>query len=93
MPTTRLYLIRHGATELTAEDRFAGSVDVLLSDVGRDQARRLGVRLSGERVVAVYASPMRRTVETAEMIAAPHQHAFEKIDDLREIAHGRAAGI
>jgi probable phosphoglycerate mutase len=30
--TTRVYLVRHGATELTDEDRFAGAIDVLLSD-------------------------------------------------------------
>ena len=35
---TRLYLIRHGATVLTAEDRFAGATNVALSDEGRRQA-------------------------------------------------------
>ena len=33
--TTRLFLIRHGATVLTAQDRFAGSTDVELSEAGR----------------------------------------------------------
>ena len=45
---TRLHLIRHGATTLSAEDRFAGAVDVPLSDEGRAQARRLGERLAQE---------------------------------------------
>lgn len=35
MSTTRLYLVRHGATQLTAEDRFAGAIGVDLSDEGR----------------------------------------------------------
>ena len=39
--TTRLYLVRHGATHLTTEDRFSGSIGVDLSDEGRAQARRL----------------------------------------------------
>jgi broad specificity phosphatase PhoE len=90
--TTRLYLIRHGATQLSAEDRFAGAVDVLLSDIGREQARRLGARLSAERITAVYASPMQRTVETAALIAAPHQLQVEPVTDLREISHGRWEG-
>ena len=90
--TTRLYLIRHGATQLSAEDRFAGAVDVLLSDAGREQARRLGARLSAERIIAVYASPMQRTVETAALIAAPHQLQVEPVTDLREISHGRWEG-
>ena len=44
--STRIFLIRHGATVLTAEDRFAGATDVELSDEGREQARLLGERLS-----------------------------------------------
>ena len=35
---TRIYLVRHGATQLSAEDRFAGATDVELSDEGRSQA-------------------------------------------------------
>eukprot|EP00054_Salpingoeca_dolichothecata_P011349 m.63056 g.63056 ORF g.63056 m.63056 type:complete len:57 (+) comp19421_c0_seq3:123-293(+) len=31
---TRILLVRHGATTLTAEDRFAGATDVLLSETG-----------------------------------------------------------
>ena len=45
MTTTRIYLVRHGATQLTAEDRFSGSSGVELSEEGRWQAARLGERL------------------------------------------------
>lgn len=90
--TTRLYLIRHGATELSAEDRFAGSVDVLLSDTGRHQARLLGERLARDPICAFYASPMQRTVNTAELVAEPHRLSVTAIDAMREIAHGRWEG-
>ena len=43
---SRIFLVRHGATVLTAEDRFAGATDVELSDEGREQVRRLADRLS-----------------------------------------------
>ena len=89
MSSTRVYLIRHGATLLSAEDRFAGAVDVVLSDVGREQARCLGERLSDESIAAVYASPMRRTIETAERIAEPHRLAVKSLPEFREISHGR----
>ena len=72
MSATRLFLVRHGATELTAEDRFAGATDVDLSDEGRAQATRLAERLRDDDVAAVYCSPLRRTRETAALIAAPH---------------------
>ncbi|HSP14298.1 MAG TPA: histidine phosphatase family protein [Thermoanaerobaculia bacterium] len=90
--TTRVFLVRHGATELTAEDRFAGAIDVHLSETGRNQARLLGRRLEGEQIRAVYASPMTRTVTTAQLIAEPHRLPVTPIDALREIAHGRWEG-
>lgn len=86
---TRIYLIRHGATVLTAEDRFAGSTDVLLSDEGREQFRLLSERLSRVELAAVYSSPMRRTVESAEILARPHQLPVTAVEAFREIAHGR----
>ncbi len=87
--STRVFLIRHGATVLTAEDRFAGATDVELSDEGREQARRLAERLSPEKVTAVYASPLGRTIETAGIIAQPHGLEVIRRDGLREISHGR----
>jgi broad specificity phosphatase PhoE len=89
MSSTRVYLIRHGATQLSAEDRFAGSIDVHLSDTGHEQARRLGVRLSDEPIAAVYASPLTRTMTTAEQIAAAHKLIVTPVDGFREISHGR----
>ena len=66
--TTRLYLVRHGATEHTAEDRFSGTVGVNLSDEGKWQAARLGERLSDEGLAALYCSPLQRTMETAQIV-------------------------
>ncbi|HEY8965820.1 MAG TPA: histidine phosphatase family protein [Candidatus Methylacidiphilales bacterium] len=86
---TRVYLIRHGATRLAAEDRFAGSIDVPLSDEGRGQVARLARRLAGERITRVYASPLGRTMETARILAEPHNLPIEPVDGLREISHGR----
>jgi probable phosphoglycerate mutase len=68
---TRVFLIRHGATELATEDRFAGTTDVSLSAVGREQARRLSLRLAHADVAAVYSSPLGRTMGTAAILAEP----------------------
>lgn len=86
---TRIFLIRHGATTLTAEDRFAGATDVPLSDTGREQVRRLAERLRDDNLTAVYASPLGRTVETAQILAEPHKLEVVRRDGLREISHGR----
>src|SRR5687767_967390 len=85
---TRVFLVRHGATILTAEDRFAGSTDVPLSDEGREQARRLALRLRPQGIGAVYASPLGRTVETAQILAAPFALKVQTRPALREISHG-----
>jgi probable phosphoglycerate mutase len=85
---TRVFMVRHGATVLSAEDRFAGVTDVELSDEGREQTRRLAERLSHEKIAAVYASPLGRTVETARILAAPHDLDVQICDGFREISHG-----
>lgn len=89
MKTTRLYLIRHGATSLSAEDRFSGGTEVDLSDEGRWQAACLARRLADDPIVAFYCSPMRRTVETASILAEPFHLVPQHRDGLREIHHGR----
>ncbi len=91
--TTRIYLVRHGATVLSAEDRFAGSSDVELSDEGRAQAAALAQRLANEPIKALYASPFKRTVATGEALAAPHNLSLRIENDLREIDHGRWEGL
>jgi broad specificity phosphatase PhoE len=89
----RVFLVRHGSTVLSAEDRFAGVTDVELSEEGREQARRLAERLSGEKIAAVYASPLGRTVETARILAAPHGLQVQTCDGFREISHGHWEGM
>lgn len=90
--TTRLYLVRHGATNLTAEDRFSGAENAFLSEEGRWQAECLAGRLADDRITAVYASPLDRTMETARILAAPHHLEPVPRDGLREISHGHWEG-
>ena len=60
-----------------------------LSDTGRDQLRRLADRLAYEKIAAAYASPMKRTVESARIVIEPHGLPVATRDGLREISHGR----
>ena len=64
------YFVRHGVSEWNTENRLCGRSDVSLSDEGRRQATRLAERLRALPPDAIYTSPLRRTVETAEIIAA-----------------------
>lgn len=91
--TTRLYLVRHGATQLTTEDRFSGTTDIHLSETGQDQVEQLAGRLADEDIAAIYSSPLDRTLETAAIIAAPHHLTPIPNDGLREISHGHWEGL
>jgi len=93
MPSTRVFLVRHGATELSAEDRFAGSTDVTLGEVGRQQAEHLSERLASHPIRAAYCSPLKRTTETAAILARPHGLEPIARDGLREIDHGHWEGL
>jgi len=72
---TTIVLVRHGVTQHTSERRFSGglsSANPALSDEGREQARTTGAWLAPLKgdIDLLVASPVRRTRETAEEIAA-----------------------
>jgi probable phosphoglycerate mutase len=93
MQPTRIYLVRHGATQLTAEDRFSGAVGVDLSEDGRWQAARLGERLQRQGIDAAYCSTLSRAIETAQIIGGRCGIAAVTTEGLEEISHGRWEGL
>jgi probable phosphoglycerate mutase len=91
--TTRLYLARHGATRLAAEDRFSGADGVDLSEEGKHQAERLGQRLRREGISAIYSSTMSRAVETAAFVAGACALQATQRAGLGEMSHGHWEGL
>ena len=68
---TRLLVLRHGQSEWNAQNRWQGHADIPLDDVGRTQAREAGERVGGlGEWTAIWASDLRRAMETAEIVAA-----------------------
>ena len=90
---TRILLVRHGATVFSAEERFAGSSDIDLSNAGRELARRLADRLAKVRIDAFYCSDMKRTIQTATYVAQAHGRTPLTDPGLREIDHGKWEGM
>lgn len=89
-------LLRHGETPLTPQKRFSGSggTDPSLSDVGRDQAERVGAALARRGTIqAVVASPLTRTRETAGIVAARLGLEVTVEDGLRETDFGAWEGL
>ena len=84
---TRLYLVRHAQSQgNTGDDLTTG--DPELTEVGREQARRLGERFARQRVEVIYASPLARARQTAQPIAAATGQAVRIDDGLAEVGLG-----
>ena len=69
--TVTVLVLRHGQSEWNAIRRWQGAADIALTDLGREQARRTGVRLRalGRSWSGVWASPLVRAHESAEIVA------------------------
>jgi len=97
-PPTTLVLVRHGVTAHTVEKRFSGglsSANPGLSDEGRDQIRAVADWLSplADRIDAIVSSPVRRTVESAEILAEVLGHAVLVEDGFAEMEFGAWDGM
>jgi len=64
----RLVLIRHGQSQWNLENRFPGWVDVPLTDLGRDEARRGAELIRGMRVDRAFTSALQRAQETLRIV-------------------------
>ena len=90
---SRLFLVRHGDTELNSAERYWGRSDVKLSAAGIEQAEKLCDRLAVEKIDAVYSSDLERALVTAEIIASSHQLAVITCAELREVNFGQLEGL
>jgi len=82
---TELILVRHGQQHYDVNGPVSELLDPPLSELGRSQARLVGMALSTERIDHVYASPLRRALDTAHEIARHHRLEPIVVDDLREV--------
>lgn len=88
---TEMLLIRHGRTQSNDEQRWQGHVDGVLTELGRDQARRLAQYLPP--IDALYASPLARAADTAAAIAEEQGVPVELEPALKEIGFGVWEGM
>ena len=83
---TEVLLVRHGQQEIDVHAATVGDwIDPPLSEQGRLQARLLGEALSLKRIDGVFASKLRRAVETAGEVARHQKREVVYLDDLREV--------
>jgi broad specificity phosphatase PhoE len=85
---TELILARHGETAWNAENVFRGRADVDLDRVGLKQAELLGKYLSNWELEAIYSSPLRRALDTANMVARYQKVAVRVAEGLTDFDYG-----
>ena len=86
---TTFFLIRHATNDYLKENKIAGWLpDVHLNAEGRKQAEQLAQRLAGEPIRAIYSSPLERSRETAEPLAAKLGLKVQISEGLGEIRFG-----
>ncbi|WP_026604506.1 histidine phosphatase family protein [Methylomonas sp. 11b] len=88
----RIYLARHGQSELNLQKRISGQADASLAAKGLEQAQALADVLKQETLSAIYSSSLTRAIQTASPTATMHRLSIQKLDDLREIGLGILEG-
>ena len=89
---TRLLLVRHAPVATTGKVLYGRMKGQHLTEPARTATRQLARRLSRVDPPAVYCSPLERTQETAELLAAPHGLSPVTEQDLIEVDYGEWTG-
>lgn len=89
----KLILIRHGETLWNKEGRVQGTSDIELSDIGTNQAGLLASSLKNQRIEAIYSSPLKRALQTAQIINEFHSLRIHTYKELMEMNQGIFEGL
>jgi probable phosphoglycerate mutase len=91
-PPTRLILVRHAVTAHTGPLLSGRMPGIDLSDKGVGQAEAAAARLAKLPIAAIYASPIERTTQTAQCIAAHHALEVSPLPGVIEADYGEWTG-
>jgi len=89
----KIILVRHGETEWNKEEIFRGHADIDLNETGLKQAQLLAKYLKNEKIGAIYSSPLKRAIKTAEAIAALHNLNVIPCQELIDFNYGSWEGL
>ncbi|MCL2574539.1 MAG: histidine phosphatase family protein [Defluviitaleaceae bacterium] len=84
----KIFTVRHGQTDCNLISRIQGHTNSPLNEAGLEQAKRIGRRLSREKVDIIYTSDLIRAAKTAEEINSHHGVELVPNEALREFNFG-----
>jgi len=90
---TEIILARHGETEWNVAEIFRGRIDIDLNEMGVKQAGLLAEYLSNVKIDAIYSSPLKRALKTAEIIAGYHKLDVDVASGLIDFNYGKWQGL
>lgn len=90
---TDIILARHGETEWNVEEIFRGRADIDLNETGLKQAELLAGYLSNLDITAIYSSPLKRAMNTAEMVTRHHRLNIISSPGLIDFNYGKWQGV
>ena len=90
---TEIILVRHGETEWNVAEIFRGRTDIDLNETGIRQAGLLAEYLSNVKMDAIYSSPLKRALKTAEIIAGYHKLDVDIASGLIDFNYGKWQGL
>lgn len=66
--SAKLILIRHGQSQWNLENRFTGWKDIDITDAGKEEARKAGIELKGEKIDIAFTSTLIRAQHTLDIV-------------------------
>lgn len=89
----KFFLVRHGETEWNKLGRFQGHQDINLNERGLAQAKETAKAAADWGLVAIYTSPLARTVQVAQEIAKVTPLPVSQEPGLMELSLGDLEGV
>lgn len=89
----KTYLIRHGQTTGDIEDRYGGSYDDRMTELGREQLGATAQKLAGKGIEVIFSSPLTRARESADIISQTIGAPVEIVVGLEERHYGVLTGL
>lgn len=88
----KIYLARHGETDLNKKDAYQGQLDIELNESGLAQAQALANFFVDKNINLLLNSPLKRSAKTAEIINQQLKIGLNPIENFKEIDFGKLEG-
>lgn len=92
IPHIPFYFVRHGQTDWNKEHKIMGQIDIPLNAVGLQQAQAVAQNIAHLEISRIVSSPLKRAVQTSEIIAAHMNISITKLDEFTECSLGILEG-